>query len=163
MGAVLFVLVLMAILIGKDGAKKVMPEVKVVEQSVPGNFKNNYMAFKYLPEYTLEDVPTTDGRVMVNVKLTKPNSVILLNLRGASQELGEISEVQMRRANTFQYSEEVGIKGEARGLLFRTADRKERTVFFKKGARLLTVTLTANSADPTWDKEFQDLIDSVEW
>jgi len=95
--------------------------------------------------------------------LTKPNSVILLNLRGASQELGEISEVQMRRANTFQYSEEVGIKGEARGLLFRTADRKERTVFFKKGARLLTVTLTANSADPIWDKEFQDLIDSVEW
>jgi hypothetical protein len=101
--------------------------------------------------------------VLVNLKLTGERSTVLFNLRGASQDLSELTEVQMRRRNTLQYSEEVGIKGDERGLLFRTADKKERTIFLKKGVRLLTITLTADSADKDWETEFQGLIDSVEW
>lgn len=160
-GGILATLIVLAILVGngRSDYKEVVDKV----ENTPGVFRNNYLSFNYRPEYVLEEVPTTDGRVMVNLKLSDSRSVILLNLRGANQELQELSEVQVRRKNTLQYSEEVGIKGEERGLLFRTADKKERTLFLKKGARLLTLTLTADSSDKSWEDEFQKLVDSIKW
>lgn len=161
-GGILAVLIILAILVGNGQDKEINNNVEQ-NKSVPGVFRSNYISFNYRPEYTLQEVPTTDGRVLVNLKLMGERSTVLFNLRGASQDLPELTEVQMRRRNTLQYSEEVGIKGDERGLLFRTADKKERTIFLKKGARLLTITLTADSADKEWETEFQELVDSVEW
>jgi hypothetical protein len=161
-GGVLAVLIVLAMLVGNGQDKDVVNDVEQ-SKSIPGVFRSNYISFKYRPEYIIEDILTTDGRVLVNLKLTGERSTVLFNLRGASQDLSELTEVQMRRRNTLQYSEEVGIKGDERGLLFRTADKKERTIFLKKGARLLTITLTADSADKEWESEFQGLVDSVEW
>lgn len=129
-------------------------------------FKNEYISFVYPKVFTLENIPTTDGRVYANVKITSPDGVssrFLLIERAMSQDLEELDDIKIRRADSLQYSEEIARVNDLRGFLFRTADKKERTVYFKKDGRLLVVTLTSASPFDEAEREFQDFLSTVSW
>ncbi len=159
-GIVLVILVILGIIFGgKKIALKTVPQTSDAAYM----FSSDYLRFNYLSKYTEVKVPTTDGRVLVNIKMTSNDGQMLLYLANATQELDQVSEVLMRRATTWQYSEEVARMGELRGLLFRTADKKERTVFFENKGQLLEVTLTAPANDPKYDQEFQTFLDGLNW
>ena len=129
-------------------------------------YDSDYFNFNYKSKYEIKQIPTTDGRVLENLKISAEDELTLImsiNLTQLSQELSDLSEIQMRRANTWQYSETVARMGEYRGLLFHTADKKEKTAFFKKNNGVLTISMTTNSNDLAYEKEFQDFLDSFEW
>lgn len=129
-------------------------------------FENEYIRVGYPDVYILEQVPSTDGRVRANLKISsvdKTSERYLLLLREMSQELDELEDIRMRRRDKLQYTEEVARINELRGFLFRTADRKERSAYFKKNGRLLVVTLTSTRTFDEAESEFQQLLERVEW
>ena len=159
-GGILIVLVILGIVFGN---KKTITKTTVPASNTAYMFNSDYLRFNYLAKYTVAKVPTTDGRVFVNIKMTSNDGQMLLYLANATQELDQVSEVLMRRATTWQYTEEVARIGELRGLLFRTADKKERTVFFENKGQLLEITLTAPTNDQKYDQEFQTFLDGLNW
>ena len=159
--AVIVLIVLGTLMIVRKNNSKVS-EIKV-DNNVANTYIGDYLKFTYLPKYTLEKIPTTDGRVLINVKLKSVDEQMLIYSAWEKQELDQLADVQMRRGKSWQYSEEVARMGEIRGLLFRTADKKERTAFFLKNGQLLVVTLTAKTNDPVVEKEFQEFLEKIVW
>lgn len=158
---VLALIVLGIVIIGqKNNSKIVDTKTENIETNT---YVGDYLKFTYLPKYTLEKIPTTDGRVLINVKLKSTDEQMLIYSAWEKQELDQLADVQMRRGKSWQYSEEVARMGEIRGLLFRTADKKERTAFFLKNGQLLVVTLTAKTNDPIVEKEFQEFLEKFVW
>ena len=129
-------------------------------------YTDGYLWWKYLVKYEIEPVETTDGRVLVNQKMIDKSvggTTIVVTLMRLSQDIDEVPGVQFRRQRIDEYTEEIGIMGSLRGLLFRTIDKKERTLYVKKADKLLMVTMTASSNDPGVEEEFQDLLKTIEW
>jgi hypothetical protein len=170
-GFVLVLLILMAIISGLLNKNKTTISVKVVPTVTidPSlrKYENEYVSFVYPAKYEMEMVPPRDGRVYASVKFVDKSGTIIdftLLFRESSQELNELEDVKMRRGSTYQYSEEVARKDTGRGLLFRTADRKERVAYMTQKGRLLVLTMITKGAySDEIEKEFQDLLSSVVW
>lgn len=129
-------------------------------------FENEYFYFEYPEKFKLVNVPARDGRVYVSVKFEGVPEVAKMDLlfRESTQTLNGLPDVIMRRRDSYQYSEEVARIGDNRGLLFRTADKKERVAYFMKKGRLLQVTMiTSGVFTQELEDEFQDLLKSAVW
>lgn len=143
--------------------KREVKPVMTINNTIGNSYHSIYLDFDYLPKYSLAKVASVDGRVLVNVKMKSSDEQILLYLAKTSKDLDQIPGVLMRRAPRSQYSEELVRMGNYRGLMFKTADKKERTVYFENGGQILEVTLTAGSNDPRFDVEFQTFLDGLKW
>lgn len=130
-------------------------------------YENEYFYFEYPKRFQLVAIPARDGRVYTSVSFDgDPEKVVKMDLlfRESTQALNEQPDIKMRRANTYQYTEEVARIGDNRGFIFRTADRKERVAYFMKKGRLLQVTLITNGVfSEEIEKEFQDILQSSVW
>jgi hypothetical protein len=130
-------------------------------------FENEYISFVYPVRLTMDKAPTTDGRVYVSAVFgdgKKDIASMTLLFRESTQELNELDDVRMRRGNSYQYSEEVARTDNDRGLLFRTADRKERVAYMISKGRLLVLALTTTGPyNESIEKEFQEILNSVVW
>jgi hypothetical protein len=129
-------------------------------------YKGDYLTFKYPKKFTLAKVATIDGRVLENLKLTEEgdnSTVITINLLASDKDLTVFEPVTERRADRNQYLEEVGRMRELRGVLFRTVDKKERTVYFSNKRRVLTVDYIAKTLDLEKETEYQNLLDGMIW
>lgn len=144
---------------------KVNPPKKVSE--LVNVYENEYFYFEYPKRFQLVDIPARDGRVYTSVGFEGDSEKLAkmeLLFRESTQGLNELPDIKMRRANTYQYDEEVARIGDNRGFIFRTADRKERVAYFMKKGRLLQVTLITNgSFSEEIEKEFQDILQSSVW
>lgn len=130
-------------------------------------YENEYLYFEYPKRLQLVDVPARDGRVYTSVRFEGDSEEVAkmdLLFRESTQALNEQPDIKMRRANTYQYTEEVARIGDNRGFIFRTADRKERVAYFMKKGRLLQVTLiTTGMFSEDIEKEFQAILQSSVW
>lgn len=131
-------------------------------------YESEYLMFEYPEKYQLVKKPTSDGRVYTYAQFVGDETNIknmTLMFRESTQGLNELPDVKMRRGDTLQYSEEVGRIGEdIRGLLFRTADRKERVAYFIKKGRLLEVVLVSQGPyAEAIESEFRQILNSVVW
>ncbi|MBI2465594.1 hypothetical protein HYV64_05625 [Candidatus Shapirobacteria bacterium] len=139
---------------------------KVIDNTV-SKYETNYLYFEYPKKYNLVDIPVRDGRVYTSVKFEgNPEKVLVMDLlfRESTQTLNELTDIKMRRANTYQYAEEVARIGDNRGFIFRTADRKERVAYFMKKGRLLQVTMiTSGLFSEDIEEEFQNILQSAVW
>jgi len=129
-------------------------------------YENEYLYFEYPQKYSLVNLPIRDGRVYTYVSFEGGLDVTKMELifRESTQDLNGLPDVKMRRANNYQYSEEVARIGEERGLLFRTADWKERVVYLMKKGRLLQVTMiTVGPYSDEYENEFQNILKTVIW
>lgn len=129
-------------------------------------FENEYFYFEYPKKFSLVNVPARDGRVYVSVQFENDPAIAKMDLlfRESTQTLNELPDVIMRRRDSYQYSEEVARIGDNRGLIFRTADRKERVAYLMKKGRLLQVTMiTKGVYTEEAESEFQTLLQSAVW
>ncbi len=132
------------------------------------NNPSQIKTFKFITpkNYNKEAIPTTDGRIIENWKLTENNSsptLIYVTLISSTKDLGDFEPVQERRSNPLQYTEEVGRMKNKRGILFRTIDQKERDVFFSNKNQILLVYYIAKTTDPSKETEFAKFIDNISW
>ena len=130
-------------------------------------YDDGYITWKYLGKYDLSKVGTTDGRVLTNVTMldkTQGGGQYVINLSRLTQSLDDIPSVQMRRIKKADYTEEVGMIGDLRGLMFRTTDKKERVLFVNYKDTILTIAMTVNTNDfATTEKEWNDFLATVKW
>lgn len=143
------------------------PEKIMLADSDHTKYENEYVSFVYPVRLTMDKLPTTDGRVYVSAVFgdgKKDIASMTLLFRESTQELNELDDVRMRRGNSYQYSEEVARTDSDRGLLFRTADRKERVAYMISKGRLLVLALTTTGPfNELIEKEFQEILNSVVW
>jgi|GEM_PF-5613180 len=160
-----FTLILSALLFIQNTPKSATKTPAIV--STDGQYIGTYIKFNYPTNFFLTKVNTTDGRVLENWLLTQKDSptptTISLTLFSSSKDLGTFEPVQTRRNDTSLYSEEVSRMKSQRGILFRTIDRKERTVFFTNNRQILMVDYIAKSIDSTNEIEFQNFLDGISW
>lgn len=169
--SVILVIVLIGVYVwGKDEMRGTIKSTDTGENEAERQesrvYKDDYLTWEYSPRYELRQVPTTDGRVLTNVELLGQGGLAIdyvVTLRWASQELADFSAVQFRRLRKDEYVEKVAEWGDFRGLLFLTEDQKERTVFFRKGGQILTVSMRSNSNDPELGEEFKNFWQSIAW
>lgn len=166
---VLMVVVMFLFLNGKNKGKIVVGKPstssEVENNESVKKYDDGYISFEYLSKYSVSKVATTDGRVITNILLLD-NSIgggkIVVNLTRLVQSLDDIPSVQLRRSKKDQYTEEVGNMRDYRGLLFRTADKKERVLFVNNKDTILTIAMTVSTNDfSTTEKEWQDLLKTV--
>jgi len=129
-------------------------------------YKGDYLGFRYPKKFKLEKVVTTDGRVLENWFLTESTAsatTIAITLFASNKELGDFEPVAQRRADTTQFIEAVGRMRQQRGILFKTIDNKERTVFFTNKKRILMVDYIAKTTDPEKETEYQNFLEGINW
>lgn len=164
--AVIIVSVAM-IIIGqlKNQTVKTSSEEKKEEVGEMKIYDDGYIKFEYSNKYEISEIESTDGRVITNIMLSDKNTGTnyTVNLAQLSQSLNDLPSVQMRRSNKMDYSEEVGMIGNLRGLLFRTLDRKERMFFVKNQNVILTILTITNSDSVEIETEFQNFLKSLKW
>lgn len=150
---------------GKIVEKKLPLETKT-EKTGGKVFDGDYIYFEYSDKYDLSEVETTDGRVLNNIMLadkTVGGGKIIINLSRLTQDINDLPSVQIRRLKKDEYSEEVGMLTDLRGLLFRTIDKKERVLFVRNKETILTIAMTVSNDDVTVEKEWQDFLATVRW
>ncbi len=164
--AVIIVSVAM-IIIGqlKNQTVKTSSEEKKEEVGEMKIYDDGYIKFEYSNKYEISEIESTDGRVITNIMLSDKSTGTnyTVNLAQLSQSLNDLPSVQMRRSNKMDYSEEVGMIGNLRGLLFRTLDRKERMFFVKNQNVILTILTITNSDSVEIETEFQNFLKSLKW
>jgi hypothetical protein len=164
----LAVIILVTIVVLKqlnNQKENVSLETKNTETGETKIYNDGYIIWEYPSKYEISKIETTDGRVITNVMLADKSTGIkyTINLTQLTQGLDDIPSVQMRRLNKNEYTEEVGMMGDLRGLLFRTIDRKERMFFVKNKNAILTILMATNSDSTEIEEEFQTFLKSFKW
>lgn len=129
---------------------------------------NSSQSFKFVTpsNFIKESVPTSDGRVIENWKLTENNNsptLIYVTLISSTKDLDDFEPVHERRNNPIQYLEEIGRMKDRWGILFRTIDQKERDIFFSNKTQILVIYYIAKTTNPSEETKFLNFLDNITW
>jgi hypothetical protein len=118
------------------------------------------LSFAYENKYELRG---QEGNWELVGKAGVMSQVVITLGEAKSNDIEEVSGVQMRRVKTADYIEDkIDWKG-TEGVVFKKVEGFEETAFFLKNGKAITVAMTANSNDEEiLNAEFQKLVESME-
>lgn len=162
-GLVIIILFLAYKLLNQQSVGKINYQPKGSEKPVETEYiryDGSGLSFSYENKYGLQG---QEGNWLLVGKAGIANQIVIMMGPARSGEIEEVSGVQMRRIKNKEYIEEKINWKETEGVMFKKIEGFERTAFFLKNGKAISVAMTANSNDNQANEaEFLKLIESME-